>query len=301
MSDLPIPAPLVETTLREHGADGPRWLERLPAIVAEVAERWSLTLEAPFPNLSYNWVAPVRRAGGEPAVLRVCFPDEEFATAAAALRIFDGRAAVAQLAVDEERSAVLVEWLEPGTPVSALGDDVAETSAAASVMRDLWRPLPPRHPFPHARDWIAAARAEGTLPAAKRELPWARAALDTAAELARDGSHEVLLHGDLHHENILAAGRSPWLAIDPKGVAGDPACEIAPFLFNNLPEGDERDVRAIVRRRSDQLADELALDRRRVYAFSAVRSFQSAFWSLRDVPRPWRIAVVCAEELAAGP
>jgi streptomycin 6-kinase len=38
-----------------------------------------------------------------------------------------------------------------------------------------------------------------------------------------------LLHADLHHHNILAAERHPWLAIDPKGVIGDAAYERAPL------------------------------------------------------------------------
>src|SRR5438067_1309862 len=45
----------------------------------------------------------------------------------------------------------------------------------------------------------------------------------------------VLLHGDLHHENILAAARQPWLAIDPKGVVGEPAYEAGALLRNPLP------------------------------------------------------------------
>jgi streptomycin 6-kinase len=45
-------------------------------------------------------------------------------------------------------------------------------------------------------------------------------------ELLPSQSEPVLLHGDLHHWNILRATRVPWLALDPKGVVGEPAYEV---------------------------------------------------------------------------
>ena len=46
----------------------------------------------------------------------------------------------------------------------------------------------------------------------------------------------TLIHGDLHYENVMAADREPWLAIDPKPMSGDPHYEIAPMLWNRFEE-----------------------------------------------------------------
>jgi streptomycin 6-kinase len=291
---------LLNTTRDERGDEGLAWLQRVPAIVGECAERWSLDVGWPFDNLSYNYVAQALRADGIPVVLKVCFIEPEFFTAAEALRIFDGRASVRLLECDPERGAMLLEHVEPGRPVTALGDDVAETVAAATVMRRLWRPAPPAgHQFPLASDWLAAASDPKTLVAAKTQNPWIEGVLARARELAAERAEALLLHGDLHHDNILSSEREGWLAIDPKGVVGEPAWEISPFLMNNLPP-DADESRHVVRRRADQLCDELSLDRERVYAWSAVRSLQSAFWSLRDSVRLWEVALFCAEELGRG-
>jgi streptomycin 6-kinase len=53
-----------------------------------------------------------------------------------------------------------------------------------------------------------------------------------SADLLESAATEVLLHGDLHHFNILSARREPWLCIDPKGMRGHPGYEVGPFLLN---------------------------------------------------------------------
>jgi streptomycin 6-kinase len=204
-----------------HGAAGDAWLGRLPTIVTDCARRWSLRLDAPFQPLSYNYVAPVTRADGTPAVLKVGLPDPALRREAGALRLFDGRGAARLLAADLDRGALLLERLEPGEPLSALRADEAATTIAAQVMRQLWRPAPAEHAFPSVADWAAGlgdlrqrfGGTSGLLPPALVDEAEA-----LFADLIASMGEPVLLHGDLHHDNILTAGRHPWLAIDPKGL-----------------------------------------------------------------------------------
>ncbi|MGF7005852.1 aminoglycoside phosphotransferase family protein [Aminobacter sp. BE322] len=46
-----------------------------------------------------------------------------------------------------------------------------------------------------------------------------------------------VLHGDLHHDNILLGARG-WLAIDPKGLLGDPGFDAANLFYNPLHRHD---------------------------------------------------------------
>jgi streptomycin 6-kinase len=294
-------ARLLENRHGSHGEAGAAWVNALPKLVARVAERWSLAVEPHYENLSYNYVAPVRTRDGDAAVLKLCMPDHDFLCEAEALRLFDGHACARPLEVDREAGAILLERMEPGAELHTLHDDVAETSAVAAVMRQLQRPYSGLFPFPVATEWINDALDPNAIPALKQAHPWIDKALARIVEIASEPYDEVLLHGDLHHGNVLSSSRAPWLAIDPKGVIGDPAWELAPFLFNRLERSPAVDWPRIIRRRADQIAEELSLDRERVYAWSAVRAIQSAFWSLRDEPGTngpvYEGAIVCAQAL----
>jgi streptomycin 6-kinase len=128
--------------------------------------------------------------------------------------------------------------------------------------------------------------------------------IDRALELFRDLSSSeaapVLLHGDLHPDNILAADREPWLAIDPKGVIGEPAWEAGPLLMNILPSPpDPRVMRSILTRTVDQLAHELKMDRARLAACAMVRLVLSAFWTVEDHghEHDWEDVIIAAQIL----
>ena len=90
-------------------------------------------------------------------------------------------------------------------------------------------------------------------------------------------------HGDLHHENILRAERGQWLAIDPKGVLGEPAYEAGALLRNPIYSMMEwPDLAAIQSRRLDILAEELGIARRRLQDWAVAQAVLSAWWSYED-------------------
>ena len=94
-SPVQIPKQLRETIERVHGEAGLQWLVALPALLSECRTRWSLNLDEPFEDLSYNLVLPGRMADGTEVVLKVGVPCLELLTEAAALSLFDGEGACA--------------------------------------------------------------------------------------------------------------------------------------------------------------------------------------------------------------
>jgi streptomycin 6-kinase len=117
-------------------------------------------------------------------------------------------------------------------------------------------------------------------------------------DLSASMDDPVLLHGDFHHWNIMTAQRQPWLAIDPKGVIGEPAYEIAPFLLNPLGWLQKQpDPARITARRIDIFADHLSLDRTRIIRWAIYQSVLSAWWSLEDQGYGWQDAIEIAEIL----
>lgn len=286
-----------------YGAAGSAWVAQLPALLADCARRWSLRLQPPF-DLSYNYVAPARRADGTELVLKVGVPSRALLSEMAALRHYDGHGIVQLLDADPDIGALLLERLSPGTPLVTLPDDEQATAIAAEVMRQLWRPAPPDPIFPSVADWAAGLRrlrarfdgGTGPLPPRLVEL-----AEHLFAELLPSMSAPVLLHGDLHHWNILAAARAPWLALDPKGVVGEPAYEVGALLRNPLPQLLAQPTPGrILARRVDLLAEALGFDRERIVGWGIAQAVLSAWWSIEDHGSGWEPAIAVAQLLASS-
>jgi streptomycin 6-kinase len=295
-----LPEEFVQTVIDVHGEMGAVWLDGLPARLDHFAAIWELEIAAPF-ALSYNYVAPATQGDGTAVVLKLGVPCDELTTEIAALRLYDGRSAARLLAADAEAGALLLERVLPGAPLSTLPDDAEATRRAAEVMAALWRPLPPDHPFPTATRWAAglarlrAAYGGGTGPL---PAPLVDRAEGLFRELLASAVPDVLLHGDLHHENILAAERAPWLAIDPKGLAGEPVYETGALLRNPLPQVTYwPDLPAIQARRVDILAEMLGFDRERIIGYGIAQAMLSAAWSVEDHGTGWDAALMTAEAL----
>ncbi len=279
----------------------------MPSLLDACASRWSLTVLPPFPNLSFNYVAPVLLEDGTEAVLKIGMPHhKELLTEIDALRLYDGRYSVRLLESDFEQGLLLLERLSPGTVLTTLAyerNDAAATSIATGVMQGLWRPVPPDHPFPNVRDWaqglerLRARFGGGVGPFPLRLVEEAETLF---AELLASSATPVVLHGDLHHDNILAAQRSPWLAIDPKGIVGEPAYEVGAMLRNFWPDRYPIvDPGKLLERRAYQLAEELSIDRRRIRGWAIAQAVLSAWWCLEDDSDCWEGAIATAELLRA--
>lgn len=284
-----IPEEFARFMLELFGEKGQHWLDRLPSLLAGYEERWNLTLKEPVQNLSFNYVAPGTLADGREVMLKTGLTDE-FPSQPEALQHFNGHGAVQLLAYDEAEAVALLELLKPGTSLREVQDDEAALSAAATVMRQLWRPLPARHyPFPTIQDW-------GKGFARLRNLynggtgPIDPAIFDRAeklyADLCASMAEPVLLHGDLHQDNILSAEREPWLAVDPKGVIGEPAYETGALLRNFWPDIlSVPDASSLTARRIDQLAAELDFERERIHAWAFSQAVLSVVWGIEDTGR----------------
>jgi len=258
---------------------------------------------SPFEPLSYNYVAPAIQADVTQVVLKIGIPNPELLTEIEALRLFNGYGIVRLLDADPDQGVLLLERLKPGTPLSSLTDDEQVTSIAAQVMCQLWRPVVLEHPFPTVAKWATGlnklrAYFDGGFGPFPRALITMAEAL--FAELIGSSAEPVLLHGDLHHANILTAQRQPWLAVDPKGVVGEAEYEVGALLRNPMPGLlSESQPRRILARRVDQLAEELEFDRTRLLGWGTAQAVLAGWWSYEDHGHGWEPYIACAELLAA--
>jgi streptomycin 6-kinase len=284
------------------GDEGERWLSELPVLVARYAETWSLEVGQPF-GLSYNYVAPARRADGTMAVLKLGCPDPESTTEAEALRLFAGNGVCALLEYAATDRAMLLERVLPGTPLTstAMRDDKDATAVFIDVARQLWRPAPDVHGFPSVANrasYLGRYRERfdgGSGPLPEDLLSEAESMFDW---LLSTSTSSMLLHGDLHHDNILSSSRAPWLVIDPKGVVGDPGYDLGAFLYNPIPGLlSMSDPEFVINQRLDQLAEGLDMDRSRVRGWGLAQAVLSCCWSIDDGIDPGP-PLTCARILA---
>lgn len=214
-------------------------------------------------------VVPVTGPQG-PAMLKVTWPHAEARAEHLALRAWDGRGAVRLLRADPHRFALLLERLDPGSDLAAEPIDEA-CRALGGLLTQLSVPALARTPTLSA---YAARQAADPGPG-REVLPrrFVEQARHLAAQLSTDpGVDARLLHTDLHFANVLRGQRHRWLAIDPKPMAGDPAFEVAPALWNRVADlGTGSSVRPALRRRLEIVCEHAGIDEQRAKAWTIVR------------------------------
>ncbi|MCA1782801.1 MAG: aminoglycoside phosphotransferase family protein [Intrasporangiaceae bacterium] len=260
----------------DGGPTGAIWSRRARQIVIECLDQWDLTVTGPART---GWTAvafPVDRDGA-PAVLKVGWPHRESAAEHTALRLWGGRGAVRLLAADPARGALLLERLDP---TRTLGSEDAFTACeiAGGLLRRLHVPAPPT--IPPLRDLLAPhleRLGHGAVP-----RRFAARTRSLAEELLPDPTH-VVLHTDLHYDNVLGAEREPWLAIDPKPAAGHPGFEFQPLLRNRVDElGTGSALRRSVRHRLQIAADAAGVDAEEARLWSLLHTGIQILWAHDD-------------------
>jgi streptomycin 6-kinase len=272
-------------------------MDNINELVGSLLAEWSLIPDGSCAT-GRVVIQHARRATGEAVTLKVVPDQASFESERAALEAFSGRGSVQLIATVPRQGALLLERVEPGDPLGGLvaaGRDEEATQAAADVARRL-RTAPtveerarlPKLDGEAAHALHAYSQAHG---GANSLIPptVVEASVAELQDLMSSADEVVVLHGDLHHDNILRAHREPWLAIDPKGRLGEPVCEYAALVRNPIDwVVTQPDLRPFLARRLDQLAEHAGCDRVRVTMWSRVLAVVAACWALEDDDRDWQ-------------
>ncbi len=277
----------IKTIIALKGDLGKKWLKDLPQIIKQYEQSWGIIVFPPY-YLSYNYVAPAKTRAGKNAVIKISFPqNNEFRTELGALKFYNGAGAIKVLEADLENGVMLLEKAEPGDRVRDITPERKKVSITASVLKKLHKPVPKKlaFSFPDILEWGKAfdrykkkfSNLNGPVP------QWM---LGKAEEIfkgyPKENKEQVLLHGDLHSDNILSSERG-WLIIDPKGVIGEREFELGAYLRNPIydyPKGS--DYKELTTRRIIQFAEELDFDRERILNWAFAGAVISILWFLED-------------------
>ncbi|WII73578.1 aminoglycoside phosphotransferase family protein [Bdellovibrio sp. 22V] len=261
-----------------YGADGESWLKNLPQQLKELASQWDFELEQVHPYLTYGFVGFIKFSSGKEAVLKMSPPLGPLSREVEWLKIHSGIAPEVFL-YSTEYSALAMERLQPGYTVKRLvieGQDELATRTLARAIRQLNRKNTAS---------VLLFQPLSQLSAAYKELEGRldKYLVDKAKglfkELTAPGGEEVLLHGDLHHDNVLQS-EDAWKVIDPHGYIGDPVFEVGPLFYNPNDYPHLMDpLEKVLDRRLGVLAEELPFDRQRMHAWAYCMTLLSAAWS----------------------
>ena len=202
--------------------------------------------------------------------------------AADVLEVFAGNGTVR--IIERLADAVLLERLDPGTPLSTLVANGQDDEATRILVRTIQQMRADSIPagVPAAAD--LGVSFASYLESGDRRLPPSvvRDANRIYGELCASQTDVRLLHGDLHHDNVLFDARRGWVAIDPKGVIGEVEYEVAAALRNPIAQPAVFAEARVFARRLDVLADELRLDAERVKRWAFATAVLAAIWIVED-------------------
>jgi streptomycin 6-kinase len=283
-SMIVVPEEFARDTAARDGERGEAWVAALPGIVDQLLERWSAVLDGPVMHGGVGVIVPVRDAAGRATVLKVSPVHPGNAHEADAFEVWAGNGAVRIFDRDDALYALLLERASTETLASL--DDLAEMARVAGALSvRLAVPAPAHLPRlqEHASDWDERLRKDAA------ELPHALSgrAVDAALATLRElggAQPEVMVHGDFHARNILRGDRAlpGWLAVDPKGYAGDPAYDGGTFVKTNLLRlATVPDPAASLDRLICVYAEAARLDSARVRRWAQVQAVDTALWEQR--------------------
>lgn len=259
--------------------------EILPHLHEHLA-RWRLTPDGePFETIS-SWLAYVTRDGAR-AVLKVFKPGSNEAPGARYLTLHKGAGAVRVL--ESNNDAALIERIAPGTALSTLsaaGRDDEACHIICDTIEKLQSSRVDVGGWPSHAEHLA--QFDLYPPVAPLTTAIAARARALFVQLEASERRHVLLHGDLHHDNILLDEGRGWLAIDPKGEVGEIAYELAAALRNPFGDPDHHLSPAELDRRVRIYCERLNLDRRRVLSWCFARNCSAALWYPQHFPEPTR-------------
>jgi streptomycin 6-kinase len=246
--------------------------------VVPLLARWQVDVDSI--RVTPGAVLAFGRRGSEGVVVRVTRTRGDEWCSGEVLWAFAGRGTVR--VYDTAEGASLLERLDPGEPLadSALDDEVSMNVIAATMAA--MSPNATELPLPTAAHWgkaFARYRESGD--------PQVSAGLVEAAEavylrLCETQSRVRLLHGDLHHGNVVCDRRRGWVAIDPKGVFGEAEYEVGAALRNPWGRPDVFANPVVIERRVAILSRTLRCDEERLLSWGFAQAVLSVLWNIED-------------------
>lgn len=238
-------------------------------------QRWQLQPDGPAFETHSSLLMPVRYQG-RAAMLKIAREQEE-KFGGLLMCWWQGEGAARVLAWHDD--GILLERAQGGLSLPQMVRDGNDQQATAILCQVIARLHAPRaQPLPELiplDQWF-----NSLWPAAQAHGGMLRLSATVAAELLTSPRELSVLHGDIHHDNVLDFGERGWLVIDPKRLYGERAFDYA-NIFCNPNYGIATDP-DIFLRRVEQVCQLAGLDRQRLLQWILAWAGLSAAWFMED-------------------
>ena len=273
--------------IKSFGTHGKNWLLTLPEIIDYSIQKWQLINLLPVKGLQGNYVAygysNVRRQN---IVLKISVFSKQFNNEKSALLYFNGNGVNRLLDYDETKNILLLDKIGNGITLKSLFPDndnqaVYIASSIINKLRECNKKHLDIHQYPTLSEFVLVFN-DFNHPEIAKEL--IKVAKNLAQELVNKNHPNYLLHGDLHHYNIISSNDGSWVSIDPHGVIGHIEYEVGAFIRNPIPDiFDERyDLSQIINNRFNLFAKLLNLDKNLVISYSYISTMLAIIWDVED-------------------
>jgi streptomycin 6-kinase len=278
---------LKQNILNIYGIQGKKWLSDLPSVIKSLKTSWKLHDITPVKNMTFNYVAKAITTTGQPVILKIGYDPKSIENEKQALIYFNGNGSIKLIDHAEKYHALLLQQAISGITLTSFYPHQIDLviDCYTSTMKKLHsKHLPSKYNYPHISEWLQAI--DKLTPNHHIPASLLTNVISLKNKLLKTIATEVFLHGDLHHDNILKHNNE-WLAIDPKGVIGETAFEIAAFDFMYLNElANDINVNNTVETRINLLAKKADLDAQRIKDWILVRLVLMAAWNIEDNLNP---------------
>ncbi len=249
--------------------------------IEKYCKLWNLTLEKEVK--AFCGKVYLGKKGETPIVLKLPNPNSDEILQGKILRHYNGNGCARLIASDKE--AILIERILPGRHLTELvkdGRDDQATKIFCQTAKQLHSAPCNVSMFKPVADFAGSfdrylKRDDNIISAS--EVLYAKELFDS---LVKSQSKPILLHADLHHDNILQDDIRGWLAIDPKGYVGEPMYEAGLLLRNPIPHIKYFAAKEIINKRVKIIVQEMGWNRERILNWTYVQAILSTIWSIED-------------------
>jgi streptomycin 6-kinase len=268
-----------------YGQEGKTWLSNLSAHLEKLSAQWNFQMIHPVKDISYNFVAVVKLQSGL-AILKTAPPAARLIAEAEWLKAHKKSVPIIFLHIDKKNNAYLMEKFEPGISLKYVvkeGNDEKATRIISQIILDLQstdtiHQMNYQHISEHVTSYSFLRGHVDANIIDRVEFIF--------KDLCANYSNNIILHGDLHHDNILQNDTS-WSVIDPHGYVGDPCAEVGPMIFNPLDCFPKHlSMQKVIEARLNILAEMLPFDLERIKAWAFCLALRSAAWDVEGFGSP---------------
>lgn len=254
---------------------GEKWLNNIRTQLMELQSQWDFSFLTTLPGLSYSFVALVKYRD-QVTILKMVPPEQCLEREIQCLSSFQQNSPVV-FYFDKKYNATLMEYIRPGTSLKNLVADGLDNKAT-EIICELIIKLRFQNEINYPFKQLSELGKDLNSLVGHFDKKLLNKAISLFDELTQNHSADILLHGDLHHANILSSS-DKWKIIDPHGYIGDPAAEVGAMIRNPYDCLPDVGLEKLLSKRLSILNYHLPYDKDRINAWCYCLSVLSVAWT----------------------